>query len=78
VYDPQERGESVSRRGHQYRPDELGDRSRMLLIDLLRRDLHVDQRGLDLRMSHQLHAGWQAHADNPRLGTYAHVEYLGA
>ena len=54
---PQERGERVSRRGHRYRSDELSDRSRILLIDLQRRDLHIDERGLDLRMSHQLHEG---------------------
>jgi len=33
-----------------------------LLVDLQRRDLHVDERGLDLRMSHQLHEGWKANA----------------
>ena len=59
---PQERGERVSRRGHRHRPDELCDRSRILLVDLQRRDLHIDERGLDLRMSHQLHEGWQANA----------------
>ena len=54
--------ERVSCRGAWYRPDELSDRSRILLIDLQRRDLHIDERGLDLRMSHQLHECWQADA----------------
>ena len=59
---PQERGERVSRRGYRNWSDELSDRSRILLIDLQRRDLHIEERGLDLRMSHQLHEGWQANA----------------
>ena len=49
-------------RVHRYRPDVLSDRSRILLIDLERSDLHIDERGLDLRMSHQLHEGGQANA----------------
>ena len=47
---------------HRYRSDELSDRSRILLVDLQRRDLHIDERGLDLRMPHQLHEGGQADA----------------
>ena len=60
---PQERWrESFTIASHRYRPDVLSDRSRILLIDLQRRDLHIDEGGLDLRMSHQLHEGWQANA----------------
>ena len=59
---PQERDERVSRWSHRYRSDELSDRSRILLIDLQRCDLHINERGLDLRMSHQLHEGWKANA----------------
>ena len=47
---------------HRYRSDELSDCSRILLIDLERSDLHIDERGLDLCMSHQLHEGRQADA----------------
>jgi hypothetical protein len=65
---PQERGERVSRGGHRYRSDVLCNRSRILLIDLERRDLHIDERGLDLRMSHQLHEGWQADAGTYHIG----------
>ena len=57
-----ERVDRVSRWDHRYRSDELSDGSGILLIDLQRRDLHIDEGGLDLRMSHQLHEGWQAHA----------------
>src|SRR5713226_7930512 len=64
---PQERGERVSRRGHRYTSDELSDGSRILLIDLQRRDLHIDERGLDLRMSHQLHEGWQGNAGSDHI-----------
>ena len=60
--DPQERGERVSRRDHRDGSDELSDRSRILLVDLQRRDLHIDERGLDLRMSHQRHEGRKANA----------------
>ena len=45
-----ERGERASCRRSRYRPDELSHRSGILLIDLQGRDLHIDQRGLDLRM----------------------------
>ena len=48
--------------GDRHRPDVLSDRSRILLIDLERSDLHIDQRGLDVRMTHQLHEGGQANA----------------
>ena len=40
----------------------LCDCARILLVDLERSDLHINEGGLDLRMSHQLHEGWQADA----------------
>jgi hypothetical protein len=33
-----------------------------LVIDIERRDLHIDEGGLDLGMPHQLHERWQADA----------------
>ena len=40
----------------------LSDCSRILLIDLERSDLHIDEGGLDICMTHQLHEGRQANA----------------
>ena len=40
----------------------LCDGSRILLIDLERSDLHIDECGLDIGMTHQLHEGRQANA----------------
>ena len=45
-----------------YGPDVLRHGSRILLIDLKRSDLHIDHRGLNLRVTHQLHQGRQADA----------------
>ena len=55
-------------RSHRYGSDVLSDRARILLIDLERSDLHIDERGLDLRMSHQLHEGRQANAGAHHIG----------
>jgi hypothetical protein len=52
----------VSRSRHRYRPDVLCDGSRILLIDLERSDLHIDEVVWILRMTHQLHEGRQADA----------------
>ena len=43
-------------------PDLLGNRASVLLPDILRRDLDVDQRGLNLCMPHELHQGGEADA----------------
>jgi len=40
-----------------YGPDVLRDRFRILLIDLERRDLDIDQRRLNVCVTHQLHQG---------------------
>ena len=52
---PAERRERSSRQSAWYGPDVLRNSLRILLINLKGRDLHIDQSGLDLRMSHQLH-----------------------
>ena len=40
----------------------LRDCPSILLIDLERSDLHIDEGGLDICMTHQLHEGRQANA----------------
>ena len=42
--------------------DEPGNRASVLLPDVLRSDLNVDQRGLNLCMSHELHQRREANA----------------
>jgi hypothetical protein len=54
---PAEHSGRVSRWRTRYGPDVLRHSSRVLLIDFERSDLHIDQRRLDLRVSHQLHQG---------------------
>lgn len=39
----------------------LRHRAGILLVDLLRGDLHIDERSLDVRVPHQLHERGQAH-----------------
>src|SRR5262252_779378 len=56
------RGERVSWSRDRHRPDVLSNCSRILLIDLERSDLHINEGGLDICMTHQLHEGRQANA----------------
>src|ERR1035438_10104885 len=44
------------------RPDELANRASVLLPDVLRSDVKVNQRGLDLCMPHELHQRREANA----------------
>ena len=43
-------------------PDVLGHGARILEVDVLRSDLHIDQRGLDIGVPHQVHERGQADA----------------
>ena len=51
------------------RSDVLGHRAGILLINLQWSHLHVHQRGLDLRMPHQLHESRQADAGPHHIGS---------
>jgi G:T/U-mismatch repair DNA glycosylase len=58
---PLERGASDSWGRYRKGPDVLSDGTRILLEDIERRDFHVDESRLDVRVSHQVHEGGQAH-----------------
>src|SRR4029077_7134286 len=51
-----------SRRRHRKRADVLSHGARILKINLLWSDLNIEQRGLDIGMTHQLHKRGQADA----------------
>ena len=46
----------------------LGHGARILLINLLRRDPHIFQHGLDAGVAHQLHEGGQADTGAHHIG----------
>src|ERR1035441_8865869 len=65
VREPGARG---SRWGHRDRPDVLGHGARILLVDLERGNLHVDERGLNVGVPHQPHQSRQADAGAHHIG----------
>ena len=63
-----EPGVNGSRWRHRDRPNVLGDGARILLVDLKRSNLHVDERGLNVGVSHQPHERRQADAGTHHIG----------
>ena len=63
-----EPGVNGSRWGHRDGPDVLGHGARILLVDLKRGDLHIDERGLNVGVPHQPHEGRQADAGTHHIG----------
>ena len=57
-----------SRCGHRKRTNVLSNGTCILLINVERSYLHIDERGLDIGMPHQLHECWQTNAGPYHVG----------
>jgi len=47
----------------------LRDGTRILKVEVLRGDQHIEQRGLDIRVTHQLHERGQTHTGADHVGS---------
>ena len=74
---PPGQGEIASWRCYRKGPDVLSCGTRILLEDIERSDFHVDESGLDVRVSHQVHEGGQAHTGAQHIGGKGVSEAMG-